>query len=158
MPNHDGQCHYGVINLNSIDFDDLNCAETWGDIFRGYVNRVLHKAEEIQLLVDEDEVVPRDKIDELLSAATFLSVSTDLQNRDDIAEYKEDGVEITFYYDQNVAIVTNSPYKTRANLCSPCYPGAGDLDNCDDLSTNVTYCLGPDWFEDGKMPYKILEE
>lgn len=158
MPNHDGQCHYGVISLNSIDFDDLNCAETWGDMFRKMANKVTHTAEQIQLLVDDDQIVTSEQLYTLVSVASRLSAHMDLQNRDDMAEYKEGGYEVTIYYDANVAMVTCSPHKTRANLCSPCYPNTGDLDNCDDASVNVTYCLGPEWFKDCKMPYKILEE
>ena len=164
MPNHDGQCHYGVISFNSIGCDALgeavmgSCYNTWEGMFMNMANSVTHKAEQIQFLVDEGHVVSDEQVDALVKAAILLGTSMHLQNRDDIAEYKDDEIEAIFYHDHNNLMITSSKYKTRANLCSPCYPNAGDLDSCNDLSTHVTYCLGPDWFEDGKMPYKILEE
>jgi hypothetical protein len=52
------------------------------------------------------------------------------------------------------ALVIKSPYYTLANFCSPCVPGAGNLDshNTDGVKT---YCFGHDWFDDGKAPYPV---
>jgi hypothetical protein len=46
--------------------------------------------------------------------------------------------------------VTRSPYYTFAAFCSPCCPGAGDLDSprLTAESGVKTYCLGPEWFDD----------
>ena len=52
-------------------------------------------------------------------------------------------------------IVTESPFYTLARLCSPCVPGAGDLDTPDEEYGYKTYCLPADFFEDNKAPYKI---
>jgi len=50
--------------------------------------------------------------------------------------------------------VLKSPYYTFAQFCSPCVPGAGNLDT--PVSNGVkTYALGHDWFEDGKAPYTV---
>lgn len=46
--------------------------------------------------------------------------------------------------------VTDSPFVACARGCSPCVPGAGDLDNlCDAESGNLCYCCPPDCFRDG---------
>jgi hypothetical protein len=45
--------------------------------------------------------------------------------------------------------VFESPYTTRARLCSPCCPNAGDLDNQDPHGL-VCYTLPPDWFPSDK--------
>lgn len=51
-------------------------------------------------------------------------------------------------------IVTKSPYYTFAQFCSPCVPGAGNLN--DPMAEGVkTYCLGSDWFEGGVAPYPV---
>lgn len=50
--------------------------------------------------------------------------------------------------------VLKSPYYTRAQFCSPCVPGAGNLDHPCETGPK-TYCLGPDWFEDEKAPYPV---
>lgn len=51
-------------------------------------------------------------------------------------------------------MVTSSPYYTYAAWCSPCVPGAGDLDSPDPDGPK-TYCLGHDWFETGVAPYPV---
>jgi hypothetical protein len=66
----------------------------------------------------------------------------------------------------NCLFVTDSPYYTYARYCSPCCPGALDLDN--DLTSDADfteevnfsgprgYCFGHDYFEDGKAPYRVF--
>jgi hypothetical protein len=53
-----------------------------------------------------------------------------------------------------LGMVTDSPFYTFAQFCSPCVPGAGNLDNAMDEGVK-TYCLGHDWFESGKAPYPV---
>lgn len=61
----------------------------------------------------------------------------------------------------NDAMVLKSPYYTYAPFCSPCVPGAGNLDdaarkgNLDEHSGVRTYCLGPEWFDGDKAPYPV---
>jgi hypothetical protein len=57
-------------------------------------------------------------------------------------------------------MVTKSPYYTYSQYCSPCYPGAGNLDTeCDPESgAPRTYCLDHDWFENNKAPYRVWRE
>jgi hypothetical protein len=50
--------------------------------------------------------------------------------------------------------VTKSPYKTRADYCSPCAPGACHLENPSD-DGDWCYCFGHDWFDDGQAPYRV---
>lgn len=67
--------------------------------------------------------------------------------------YERDGYKLTNALDSDIFVI-ESPYYTRAQYCSPCVPGAGNLDNpCEDGPK--TYCLGHDWFENGKAPYPI---
>lgn len=68
--------------------------------------------------------------------------------------YEQDGYSLTNCLDSDIFIL-KSPYYTRAQFCSPCVPGAGNIDNpCDDGPK--TYCLGHDWFENGKAPYPVF--
>jgi hypothetical protein len=56
--------------------------------------------------------------------------------------------------EQNEVWVFKSPFVTRAQYCSPCAPGAGNLDSpCD--KGPLTYALGPEWFEDETTPYAV---
>jgi len=54
--------------------------------------------------------------------------------------------------------IEKSPFFTYAQFCSPCAPGAvylmNPLDEPD--QNNKGYCLGHDWFESGKAPYKVF--
>lgn len=52
--------------------------------------------------------------------------------------------------------VMKSPFFTYAQFCSPCAPGACYLRNpVEPCESNKCYCLGADWFEDGKAPYPV---
>lgn len=41
--------------------------------------------------------------------------------------------------------VFESPYKTYAQLCSPCVPNCGDLDSLDDSTGELCYDVPPEW-------------
>lgn len=68
-------------------------------------------------------------------------------------EYKGEGYEIWVDRDNDLWIY-KSPYKVRAQFCSPCAPGACYLTNPTDEG-EWAYCLGPDWFDSEyePMPY-----
>ena len=52
------------------------------------------------------------------------------------------------------AMILQSPYYTFAQFCSPCVPGAGNLDNpCDDGAK--CYCFGHEWFDGDRAPYPV---
>lgn len=58
-------------------------------------------------------------------------------------------------FDNTDLFITKSPYYTYAQLCSPCAPGAGNLNTPIDNGVK-TYCLGEDWFdEDNPCLYPI---
>lgn len=67
--------------------------------------------------------------------------------------YNDDGYDLTDCLDSDI-FVLDSPYYTLAPFCSPCVPGAGNLDDAREDGVK-TYCLGHDWFEDGKAPYPV---
>ena len=54
----------------------------------------------------------------------------------------------------NDAMVIKSPYYTLAQFCSPCVPGAGNLDNACEAGPR-TYCFGHDWFDGNVAPYPV---
>ncbi len=75
--------------------------------------------------------------------------------------YSGDGYELIDCLDSDIMIL-KSPFYTFAPFCSPCVPGAGNLDSADGRDSASedclpqTYCLGHDWFEEGKAPYKVF--
>lgn len=46
--------------------------------------------------------------------------------------------------------VFESPHTTQARKCSPCIPGAGDLDNQEEDGDVTCYTLPADWFHDSE--------
>jgi hypothetical protein len=70
-------------------------------------------------------------------------------------EFEGDGYFLKLAQDGDVWVL-KSPFYTHAQFCSPCAPGAGHLGNPCPTGPK-TYCLGPDWFEDGEAPYPIYK-
>ena len=71
--------------------------------------------------------------------------------------YNADGYKAEQGGDDTDIFITDSPYFTYAQFCSPCAPGACHLGNPLDepAEGNKCYCFGHDWFEDEKAPYKV---
>ena len=83
----------------------------------------------------------------------------DQESYDDIPayyEYLNDGYDLRFTPDSTFIWVSKSPYITECKFCSPCVPGAGDLDN-PIIGGIKTYCLDSSWFEDNKAPYEYTK-
>ena len=68
--------------------------------------------------------------------------------------YDRDGYKLESGVDGFGIFVIKSPYYTLAMFCSPCAPGAGNLDSPSFAGVR-TYCLGPEWFDDGIAPYPV---
>ena len=67
--------------------------------------------------------------------------------------YLDDGeYKAVQHGDSPYIMVTKSPYYTLCRYCSPCFPGAGDLNSEGDVKT---YCFGHDWFDGDKAPYPV---
>lgn len=67
--------------------------------------------------------------------------------------YDSDGYKLTDCLDSDIFIL-EAPFYTFARFCSPCVPGAGNLESYDPDGVK-TYCLGHDWFDNGKAPYPV---
>ncbi len=63
--------------------------------------------------------------------------------------------------DSDVMII-RAPFYTLAPFCSPCVPGAGNLDNANTPTEPLNeewskaYCFGHDYFEDHRAPYRVF--
>jgi len=82
----------------------------------------------------------------------------DFDNLDpDFFFYKKEGYKCFQKGEDPDIFVEKSPYFTYAQFCSPCAPGACSMESELDepLPSNKCYCLGHDWFEDGKAPYTV---
>jgi hypothetical protein len=86
--------------------------------------------------------------------------------------YPDEGVELEFSTlgGAYLLLVTKSPFVTPCQGCSPCMPGAGDLDTpekffpssasrpgqWDPSSRKWAFCLPPAWFDDDPCPYEAV--
>jgi hypothetical protein len=70
--------------------------------------------------------------------------------------FEDDGYLCENCLDSDI-IILKSPFYTFAPFCSPCVPGAGNLNDADGPRSGgvKTYCFGHDWFEDCKEPYPV---
>lgn len=78
-------------------------------------------------------------------------------------EYKDNDYTLHMSCDSSEVWIFKSPYFTYAQYCSPCMPGAGNLDVPMDERGQLeqlgakTYCLDKTWFNDEILPYPIYE-
>lgn len=138
---------FGVISQHSVMSEALDDIMTHGkDV--AWESAVKEIEEEIKASEMDEE----DKADEIEDRINDLSNcwETNLGNY----LYEQDGYKLTGCLDNDLFVI-KSPFYTYAQFCSPCVPGAGNLDNpCSDGPK--TYCLGHDWFDDGQAPYLVF--
>lgn len=70
--------------------------------------------------------------------------------------YSGDGYECVDCLDSDIMVLL-SPFYTFAPFCSPCVPGAGNLEQGGDARSGgvKAYCLGHDWFESEVAEYPV---
>lgn len=86
--------------------------------------------------------------------------------------YEAEGYVLANCLDSDIMVI-RAPYYTYAPYCSPCVPGAGNLDDAERVAPKIThddngtqtvewrggtqtYCLGHDWFERHIAPYPVF--
>jgi hypothetical protein len=143
--------HYGVIPKNDL----YNCGEeffinaedlTYKEEIESIVNGIKSSVED---LLDSDDDNLREFIEYVEN-----KFSDNYQGDCSQMRYEQNGYILESNNDDCDLFVIKSPYYTLSALCSPCAPNAGYLRDEGNLNT---YCLGPDWFDDEKTPYKIYE-
>lgn len=120
--------HYGVISQHAINQD---------------------------CLMDFEDIYPNSDLFDLDIFPDDFDYEDDLQSIG--MTYNKDGYAIEDCLDSDL-IILKSPYYTYCQFCSPCVPGAGNLES--ECPNGVkTYCLGLDWYDDyNPMPYKHIWE
>lgn len=84
-------------------------------------------------------------------------------NDDGQCDYSDKEYDLHVSGDNFGIFVMKSPYYTYCRNCSPCAPGAGNLDSPmtsydGPVSSNYdrALCLGHDWFDGNKAPYRVF--
>jgi hypothetical protein len=167
MSNYDEKTgiHFGVISPNSI------CQETLQDLCFGSNSIDPHYEAGKQEIIDdlkqfcEDHYLNFEDID----PDQFIDQFSDRYENSD-GQYDYEDIDYTLHIsgDNFGIFVIRSPYYTFTRQCSPCAPGAGDLntpakidkrftDRSDPGFTNgvQTYCLPVEFFDEyAKIPYR----
>lgn len=108
--------HYGVISLNNVNQD-------WLNEFEAHYPEITHNSS----CTNHDNCY----------CSEYLDPTHYTYNQDGlICEYSHDS-------SMNILFIFKSPIIVKAKFCSPCVPGAGDLDNLSDNGVN-TYGLPND--------------
>jgi len=174
---------YGIISQHSVNPDAME------DVYQGdnltYNDAVADLLEQVEAALFEilrATAMSREQAKDVARQAAenlLDDVGGDAVGETDnaIYGYSQDGYELRTTSD-NELFVFKSPYYTYARYCSPCVPGAGNLDDAVDVDafdgSNTapaaiaemeeqmaecgvrTYCLGLDFFENGQAPYPIF--
>lgn len=170
---------YGVVSGNSVPYllddifssgDSLTYAaykeELAEDVSRALENVLENRARGAKDIVEGID------IDEIVESLLDSGLNDQIEFDEEEHEYSEtvivDGAEREVHYLQSflggapLIWVTESPYLARAAGCSPCVPGAGDLDSIYGPGDEGTfcYCIPPDAFnseDESADRYEIVE-
>jgi len=148
--NPDTGIRYGAISRNSLDSDANNEIFTEGGVY-------IPGCPSCGTQFDKD--TDTDAIEGCIRCGYKAEDSSEWYGDEpSYIRYEEDTPQGKIIIEgclDNDYVVTESPFYTLARLCSPCVPGAGDLDTPDEEYGYKTYCLPADFFADNKAPYKI---
>ena len=151
--NHATGIHYGVISQHAINPDALGDMEPdYGPATCGYCGG---PAEEGCIDPEPDYPEWTDEGSDYFCRKCKRSFNSEDAFSDEACgfSYEEDGYSLADCLDSDI-FVFNSPYYTFAQFCSPCVPGAGNLESpCP--NGPKTYALGHDWFNGGVAPYPV---
>ena len=174
MPNYDEKTgiRYGVISPHSISPEALE------DVYQNGTDPHWENAKE-GLIDDlktlcEDHGIEFDRI----NSDQFIDEMPDHYEScgDGQMDYSDNEYDLHISGDDFGIFVMKSPYYTYCRGCSPCAPGAGDLDapitDSDQIadcmcfktifSAGKALCLGPEWFDKDndqysrKIPYRVF--
>ena len=148
---HETGIRYGVIPSNRLgegsferiqsNGQDLDYADAMDEIKQDLSWSIKSVLKDYSTTFDADDIAQ-----DIIDGLNFEFESTGDFTR---YAYKDGNVEFIVCSDGDI-FVTKSKYYTLCGLCSPCAPGAGYLETAGNYKT---YCLGPDWFDNGVAPY-----
>lgn len=174
--NQSGEFHYGVISMHEV-------TQAWCDSSEGYYGNPHCPKCGNEAVAGDSDIVPlcamaglkpalieesREDLgyevmhhacgDYACDDCRILFDAEDAFGDEPISHHVDDG-EYKAEQSSNDSdiLITQSPYFTYAQFCSPCAPGAGHLENpCPPWYGGVkTFAFGHDWFEDNKAPYPV---
>lgn len=150
---------YGMISTNSLDCWSISEIYDNGED-QGFLAMQEELKESIAAAIEkavEDYGSLQDGVAEDIAQSVIESGDIEYADCQESGPYlwEREGYKLLTTSDNNLWVF-GSPYYTHAQFCSPCVPGAGNLDTyC--AEGPKTYCLGHDWFESGVAPYPVYQ-
>ena len=155
---------YGVISPHAINQDALN------DLYNEGTDPHYENARQEILTAVSDfagnsGLVISDEMQMQISDLLIDDMSDHYEScGDGQCDYTDKDYTLHISGDNFGIFVIKSPYYTYCRKCSPCAPGAGDLNNpleideFNDMDNyDRAYCLGPDYFnEESQIPYRVF--
>jgi hypothetical protein len=164
---------YGVISQNSCMAEAIDDIMTYGEDV-AYEECLAEAVREARIEWESEGNDPEDFDEE--SATDSFGMNYEGGGLSDYL-YEQDGYKLTGCLDNDI-FVLRSPFYTFAQFCSPCVPGACNLDNPFEAPDRLNpdspsfgldyrtfaqgsnfvrcYCLGHDWFDDNRAPYPVF--
>lgn len=156
--NHETGIHYGVVHANEVGerwFEDAQAE--YGDPTCPKCGNTAIAADTLGKHEPGDEDCtsePHECEDYACMACKHLFGSESAFGDDPLGfSYTDSEYTCTQGQDGDIFVIA-SPYYSRSQFCSPCAPGAGYLMTPCETGPK-TYCLGHEWFENGKAPYPV---
>lgn len=150
---------YGVISPNSVMPEALDDIYSNGEDMI-YTEWKQERFDEIESAIQSaiGDYVSDRILKQIVEGATDAAedcIGEDYESDSDGAGYDYTGDGYHIQTSSLGLYVLKSPYVTRTWYCSPCCPGAGNLDS-PDVDGVLTYALGPEWFDEhNPMPYAV---
>jgi hypothetical protein len=179
MPNYDenNKVFYGVISQHSIHPEALD-EIYFGDHSKDQ-NYECWKDEVTRNI--QSALSDYARVDEINDVVDFAIDNIEYQNDETDFDFDDGEYHVIKCLDSDLMVI-KAPFVTWAPPCSPCVPAAGNLDDAvkryhpneegyvgageksqtlnsgisgmwGNYSVRITYCLGPDFFDDEKCPY-----
>lgn len=132
---------YGVISANSINgfvFQDI-----FDQVYNFFSELCYNEAIEELKIDNPEDAEDEEKLDEF--EQDFFD---NFQPEEIWGDFELDGIKghLSCLGGAYIIFVTESPYTTKAKLCSPCVPNAGDLDSLNE-NGYTCYDVPPEWKE-----------
>jgi hypothetical protein len=148
---------YGIVSMNSLNEwawesmeqgDDLDYDAFKKEVISSLSSSIREALEQYSLDYQNDSDAIADDV--------WDGLEVEYESNGDCRRYalEEDGCSLQTTSSGDL-FVFKSPFYTHAQFCSPCVPGAGNLD-CPCENGPKTYCIGWEWYdEEQPCPYPI---
>ena len=149
---------YGIVSMNSLNEwawesmeqgDDLDYDAFKKEVISSLSSSIREALEQYSLDYQNDSDAIADDV--------WDGLEVEYESNGDCRRYalEEDGCSLQTTSSGDL-FVFKSPFYTHAQFCSPCVPGAGNLD-CPCENGPKTYCLDKDWYDEERpCPYPVF--